>query len=973
MVQRRVVRTRVPIREGLFVFGSGYLVATGRVLTARHVLTPENTEPSVGQACDVLLWPWDPAQGWLPGRVAWLHPQEDAAILSVDGAGDDLPPVRWGRIDEESDLLEWRATGFPVVGLDPNGRRVEETAYGRLAPDSAESIGGLALNVESRKAKQDREGGSGWAGLSGAAVLSGGLLIGIVLSDPVRWGDSLDGVRSVRLLEDPDLAAASGTSAETVQVTAASSQGQAAESPPVRFVGEHVSSTVVHWQDRDQIREDLKAALLTPVPIPRILSVTGRRGIGKSATVDNVVAEFERADPSRHPREDLDGIVSLSTRTGPGSLSLARVFEEVTRLVPEPLATGLRRDWDQHGRLALPSLWQALANRRYVLVLDNLDDPPDGAPVPLRDPEFAALLDSVCHAPAPPRVVTTSGPSLPVPVELDDFVQEFPMDTGLDSTHAVRLLRSIVRGKALDTYDDEELARATRRLSGIPRGIELLADLLKQNPLAVRTVLDSDATADQLVAKLVSTAFTGLDPVARHVVELLALAEVRLPEGEVAEILAGLVDPDEVLAVLQPLVLSREVGFDEDSETLQLHALDADYVHNHLLETEPGMQVDLDRRLARWYSGQRTAPDTWRTLADVVPDQRAFRHLWRAGDHVEAMAVLTGAADFLARKGESPALRSAIAAAEDVVPDGVGRMYLERCRYAVEFFSGPLSDAEDALRATRAAAVSAGLPAVVDDLDVNLGIVQRHRGNCTGAVQTLQALLARDPAGLAHHLRLQALLELGLTFCYLRDWASAEAAATELEEQLRPDDLSQLLAAPSDIRALARLGAGDYDGAIAAADLAIDRYQDSPNADNAGYLYNVRGLVWLERGTLDRAQDEFRRALDLAAEFHIDRLEGICATNLAWALLRASHWDDALAAARLGAERLASIGSESADTPAILADLIAGLAPRDVPAELRRAVDRSFSNSDFYAPSDEVLGAIAGSLRNRSAAPSGRA
>ena len=249
-------------------------------------------------------------------------------------------------------------------------------------------------------------------------------------------------------------------------------------------------------------------------------------------------------------------------------------------------------------------------------------------------------------------------------------------------------------------------------------------------------------------------------------------------------------------------------------------------------------------------------------------------------------------------------------------------MHLERTKYAVEFFTGTLADAETALRATRAAAVSAGLTAVVDDLDVNLGIVQRHRGNCAGAAETLQALLARDPAGLAHHLRLQALLELGLTFCYLRDWPGAEAAAADLEEQLRPDDPSRLLAAPSDIRALARLGSGDYDGALAAADQAIGLYRDSPNEDNAGYLYNVRGLVWLERGRLDRAADEFGRGVALATQFHIDRLEGICATNLAWALLRARRWDDALAASLSGAARLASIGSEAADTPAILAALI---------------------------------------------------
>ena len=138
---------------------------------------------------------------WRPGQVNWLHGTADAAVIAVDGLGAGLPPVRWGRI-EGSEPLHWTATGFPSAGLEEHAR-VEEEAYGRVAPGSRESVGGLALTVESREAEDEPGGGSGWAGLSGAAVLSGDLLIGIVTSDPQRWGAGLDGVRSVRLLDGP--------------------------------------------------------------------------------------------------------------------------------------------------------------------------------------------------------------------------------------------------------------------------------------------------------------------------------------------------------------------------------------------------------------------------------------------------------------------------------------------------------------------------------------------------------------------------------------------------------------------------------------------------------------------------------------------------------------------------------------------------------------------------------------------------
>jgi hypothetical protein len=380
--------------------------------------------------------------------VTWLHRRDDAAVLDVGGVGADLAAVRWGSV-EGTDPLRWTATGFPIAGLDPHDRRVEETAFGPVGPESSASIGELALTVESRKALPGTAGGSGWAGLSGAAVISEGLVIGIVVSDPERWGDSLVGIRSVRLLEDPDLAAASGTAAETSPVTAAGTSGQAPPPPLPRFVGEHIAPTVQHWQDRDELRAKLHAILLGRTPAPPILSVIGRRGIGKSATVDKVVSEFERPDPSRSPLEDVSGVVSLSTRTGPRSLSLARIFEELTRLLPERAAETARKDWEAHGRLALPALWQALEDRRCVLVLDNLDDKQDATGA-LTDPELVALLDSVCHTSSPPRVITTSQRSLALPPDVEPCVQEFAMDDGLDSAHSVLLLRSIHGGHALD-------------------------------------------------------------------------------------------------------------------------------------------------------------------------------------------------------------------------------------------------------------------------------------------------------------------------------------------------------------------------------------------------------------------------------------------------------------------------------------------------------------------------------------------
>ena len=207
MEPNRVVRTRVPIGPDLWVFGSGYLVAAGRVLTAGHVLAEEPQEPHLGQLCEVRVWPCGEDQPWCEGEVAWLHPSADAAVVAVEGLGLGLTAVPWGRLDG-SEPVDCTATGYPIAALEQD--REEEQVTGFVAPGSKESSGGLVMTVESRSAQSSPLGETGWAGLSGAAVFSGRYLIGIVTTDPVQWARSLEGIRSSVLIDDPDLAVCTG-------------------------------------------------------------------------------------------------------------------------------------------------------------------------------------------------------------------------------------------------------------------------------------------------------------------------------------------------------------------------------------------------------------------------------------------------------------------------------------------------------------------------------------------------------------------------------------------------------------------------------------------------------------------------------------------------------------------------------------------------------------------------------------------
>ena len=91
----RVVQVRTPGDEtsssaGKYRFGSGYLVADGLVLTARHVLVPpefsQKARPVSGQRCEIAF-----ADGvWRPAGLAAAG-EIDAAVLRTAPGGQWAP------------------------------------------------------------------------------------------------------------------------------------------------------------------------------------------------------------------------------------------------------------------------------------------------------------------------------------------------------------------------------------------------------------------------------------------------------------------------------------------------------------------------------------------------------------------------------------------------------------------------------------------------------------------------------------------------------------------------------------------------------------------------------------------------------------------------------------------------------------------------------------------------------------------
>ena len=200
--------------------GSGYRLGDRLVLTARHVIAPA----LAGAAGRVLVRPVG-VPGWLSARVKWEDADADAALAVVEDKAWRAPTgesvLRWGEL-VGSDPVPCAAVGFPWASARPDAMRDTAHVYGQLAPLGQLKAGRLDLDVASASPTA-REGGSPWAGMSGAGVIADNHLVGVITVDPARYADRLVAVPVGPLLADEgfrDRLAAHGVPAEAVPVGA---------------------------------------------------------------------------------------------------------------------------------------------------------------------------------------------------------------------------------------------------------------------------------------------------------------------------------------------------------------------------------------------------------------------------------------------------------------------------------------------------------------------------------------------------------------------------------------------------------------------------------------------------------------------------------------------------------------------------------------------------------------------------------
>lgn len=160
--------------------GSGYLVAIGRVLTAAHVVRG-------ARAVEVRFDADLPTERVHRAGVLWQDTGIDVAVLAVEGDRQSVACTEFGRVPDRDVVLQCTAVGFPAFKMRTaaDGSRYRDSchAHGTCAVWSNRREGTLDFRVAASptatgpRRVADR---SPWEGMSGAAVFSGGTLIGLV-------------------------------------------------------------------------------------------------------------------------------------------------------------------------------------------------------------------------------------------------------------------------------------------------------------------------------------------------------------------------------------------------------------------------------------------------------------------------------------------------------------------------------------------------------------------------------------------------------------------------------------------------------------------------------------------------------------------------------------------------------------------------------------------------------------------------
>ncbi|MFB8044993.1 NB-ARC domain-containing protein [Streptomyces hydrogenans] len=479
--------------------GSGYLIGPRLVLTALHVVHDDGvrapratvwvghprTDTGVHQRTATVIWP-GPDAGPDSAGVP------DVALLLLDEGADAglATAVRWGR-PQGTGPLAYSGIGIPAFSTSVGGAVQYESLRGELAPlTTAGRRWVLDCKIWPAAVRQKERP---WAGASGAAVFSGGHLVGVAVEYGTGMGERRLTAEPVhRLLDDPGFSAVlaeygfPGTRYTADDITSPAGEATGVVWP--RQFGT-VPELATAYQHRDAV-DQLTAALAagdttiqadTPDTTVRAdLSgdaaavVTGLGGVGKTQLAVHHIQQVRHASDLPVPAGSLfpstagavGAVDLLLWITAGDSAAITAAYAQAGHKLSKAGVHVVTSDnADQAAQEFLA--WLQTTHKRWLVVLDDVPD--------------AGVLRGLW----PPA--TPTGRTLITTRNRDTALTEGrrQISVGLFTPdEAIHYLRQRLAGTGVD-LDDTELQQLADDFGHLPLALAQAASYIRENGLAL--------------------------------------------------------------------------------------------------------------------------------------------------------------------------------------------------------------------------------------------------------------------------------------------------------------------------------------------------------------------------------------------------------------------------------------------------------------------------------------------------------
>ena len=637
----------------------------------------------------------------------------------------------------------------------------------------------------------------------------------------------------------------------------------------------------------------------------RLISIYGRGGVGKTALACKVLNDLRQSDEVR-----LDGLVYLSA-VGTG-ISLDRIFSDTGKLLSETARSALDTVWSNANlstKDKVVALLHILGEGKYVLLLDNMETLQDQATGDLLDPDMRTFFETMLAQGGNLQIVLTSREPLNLPRLLRAWERLIPLEEGLPTQDAVRMLRTLdpdgVAG--LRHAPDHVLLRLAAKLRGFPRALEAAAGLLLEDSLlTVDDVINNDKLLGEITPVIVQQAIERLNLDAIRVLEALAIFERPATLPALTYLLSPYLNTDTLRSIVNRLVRAYYVSFNRVTQAFVLHPIDRDYCYQRVPEgtlddwrisdsPPPYTRHALHHRAARYYAHEHRPQESWKRIDDLEPQLAEFDQLTNAGDYDSAAALLvTIDTDYLARWGHFPRIVIMHERLQDKIVDKhlaqrsvarLGSEYLRTGRTAQAMIAHQkaLQLAQE-IQDRRAEGAALG----------HLGSDYHIQGQDDTAIHYLKQALTIAREVQDRHCEGGWLNALGNMFVYRRQM---EVGLDYLQQALTVNRAIQNR--PAESNSLANLAvAHDIEGhtetAIDYAQQALDVARLSQDRSGEGIALGLLGNYHLVLGEVSLALDYLQQSLTIHRETYHRRYESYRLADIAAVLTQIGHHQQAI-------------------------------------------------------------------------------